>query len=155
MIPEQRHEYWMRQALALAKQAQLQGEVPIGAVLVDEDTLIGSGYNQPISSHDPSAHAEIVALRAAASLKSNYRLPGTTLYVTIEPCTMCAGALLHARVKTLVFGAAEPRAGAVSSRMQLLNQEHFNHRVQVVSGVLEEECRAVVSDFFRSKRSSK
>ncbi|MEX2132203.1 MAG: tRNA adenosine(34) deaminase TadA [Pseudohongiellaceae bacterium] len=148
------HEYWMRQALDLARQAGETGEVPVGAVLVADDRIIGSAYNRPIAEHDPSAHAEILALRSAAKNLNNYRLPGTVLYVTIEPCTMCVGAMLHARIDTLVFGATEPRAGAVVSRQQLLLQDHFNHRIKVISGILARECGALLQEFFRQRRNS-
>jgi tRNA(adenine34) deaminase len=149
-----RHAYWMLQALELARKAQSCGEVPVGALLVEDDRLIGSGYNQPISSHDPTAHAEIVAIREAAMNKGNYRLPGTTLYVTIEPCTMCVGAIVHARIALLVFGAVEPRAGAVISQMNVLSEAHFNHKVEHESGVLEPECAKLLQDFFKSRRNS-
>ena len=124
----------------------------MGAVLVRGEHLIARGYNHPIAGHDPSAHAEIHALRLAAAELGNYRLPGTTLYVTIEPCTMCVGAIIHARIGTLVFGAREPRAGAVVSRLQLLDQGHYNHRVQWREGVLADTCSALIGDFFRRKR---
>lgn len=143
---------FMRLALAEAAQAAQHGEVPVGAVLVRDGQVIGRGFNQPISSHDPSAHAEMVALREAASAEANYRLPGTTLYVTLEPCTMCAGLLVHSRISRLVFGASEPRSGAVISRSQVLDQSWFNHRVQVEGGVLAEECGAVLTAFFKSRR---
>lgn len=146
-------EQWMRRALALAERAELDGEVPVGAVLVDADgVVLGEGFNQPIGRCDPSAHAEIVALRAAASAAGNYRLPDTTLYVTVEPCAMCAGALVHARVARLVYGASEPRAGVISSQLALLEQPFFNHRVAVTGGVLAAECGQRISRFFASKR---
>jgi tRNA(adenine34) deaminase len=144
--------HWMQLALEQAQLAAANGEVPVGAVLVKDNELIASGFNQPISSCDPSAHAEIVVLRAAAKKLSNYRLPGTTLYVTIEPCTMCVGALIHARVERLVFGAPEPRAGAVISAARLLEGSQFNHRVAVQGGLLAEQCSAVMQQFFREKR---
>ncbi len=145
-------EHWMQLALAQAQLAAANSEVPVGAVLVKDNELVASGFNQPISSCDPSAHAEIVVLRAAAKKLSNYRLPDTTLYVTIEPCTMCVGALVHARIKRLVFGAAEPRAGAVVSAAQLLDSDKFNHRIEVQGGVLAEQCGALMQQFFREKR---
>jgi tRNA(adenine34) deaminase len=145
-------EHWMQLALEQAQLAAVNGEVPVGAVLVKEDELIASGFNQPISGCDPSAHAEIVVLRAAAKKLSNYRLPATTLYVTIEPCTMCVGALIHARVERLVFGAPEPRAGAIISAARLLEGAQFNHRIAVQGGVLAEQCSAVMQKFFREKR---
>lgn len=145
-------EHWMQLALDQAQLAAANGEVPVGAVLVKDNQLIASGFNQPIGSCDPSAHAEIVVLRAAAKQLSNYRLPGTTLYVTIEPCTMCVGALIHARIERLVFGAQEPRAGAVVSAAQLLEGPQFNHRIAAHGGVLAEQCAAVMQRFFREKR---
>lgn len=143
---------FMRLALAEAEQAAACGEVPVGAILVQNGEVIGRGFNQPISSHDPSAHAEMVALRQAAGAQQNYRLPDSTLYVTLEPCTMCAGLLIHSRVKRLVFGAREPRAGAVVSRSQILAQSWMNHRVEVEGGVLEDECAAVLTAFFKARR---
>jgi len=144
--------HWMQLALEQARLAAASGEVPVGAVLVKDDEVIARGFNQPISSCDPSAHAEIVVLRAAAKDLSNYRLPGTTLYVTIEPCTMCVGAMIHARVERLVFGAPEPRAGAVISAARLLEGTQFNHRIAVQGGVLAEQCGALIQQFFREKR---
>jgi tRNA(adenine34) deaminase len=146
------HEGWMRLALEQAQLAAAQDEVPIGAILVEAGSAIGRGFNQPICSHDPTAHAEIVALRNASQFKQNYRLPGSTLYVTIEPCTMCLGAIIHARVATLVYGAQEPKAGAVKSRQQLLEEGNFNHRLQVVGGVLAEPAVALMQDFFKTRR---
>jgi tRNA(adenine34) deaminase len=128
------------------------GEVPVGAILVRKGQVIGRGFNQPVRSHDPSAHAEICALRDAGQVVGNYRLPDATLYVTIEPCTMCYGAIIHARVKRLVFGAAEPRYGAVISGQKLLENGHFNHRPDVLSGVLETECSQMMKQFFAVKR---
>lgn len=152
MDVDDQHAHWMRAAYEQGCLARDAGEVPVGAVVVDDQRIIGVGYNQPIGTGDPTAHAEVVALRDAAGRLGNYRLTGATLYVTIEPCLMCAGALIHARVATLVYGAAEPRAGAVRSVMRALDQPSFNHRVDVVSGVLEDECRALVQDFFRHRR---
>lgn len=154
-LMEQDHERWMRHAIALAEQAARVDEVPVGAVLVEAGEIIGSGHNQPIGSHDPTAHAEIVALRSASRFKQNYRLPGCALYVTIEPCTMCVGALIHARVELLVFGAREPRAGAVVSVQELLNESYYNHRVDRLEGVLAEQCGELVRRFFKLKRHSK
>lgn len=146
-------EHWMREALALAQQGAAAGEVPVGAVIVLGDTCIGAGWNQPITSADPTAHAEVVALRKAARHQDNYRLPEATLYVTIEPCTMCVGALIHARIKRLVFGATEPRAGAVCSHFHLLDTEGvYNHRVEWEQGVLAQECAQVMSEFFQARR---
>ena len=145
-------EVFMRRAIALAQQAALLGEVPVGAVVVQNSEIIGEGYNQPISGCDPTAHAEIIALRAAAKNVSNYRLPGSTLYVTIEPCTMCAGALVHARVARVVYGTVEPKSGVAKSNIALFDAPYFNHRVCCEGGVLQEECAAMMSDFFRSRR---
>lgn len=145
-------EYWMQQALLLARQAEAVGEVPVGAILVRDGEVVGQGFNSPITRHDPTAHAEIVALREAAAQANNYRLPGTTLYVTIEPCTMCLGAMIHARVERLVFGAPEPRAGAVVSAHQLANHPSYNHQIEVRGDVLAEECSTVMREFFRRKR---
>jgi len=142
----------MDAALAEARRARDAGEVPIGAVVALNDEIVGRGFNQPISSHDPTAHAEIVALRDAAARLGNYRLTGATLCVTVEPCLMCVGALVHARVGTLVFGAAEPKSGAVVSTVRAGELPGHNHRFDVVSGVKEEECRQLIQDFFRSRR---
>ena len=150
--PEQIDMHWMKRAIDLAKQAQLIGEVPIGAILIAGSQILGEGFNQPISSNDPTAHAEIVAIRAAAKIRNNYRLPDTTLYVTIEPCTMCIGAILHARISNLVFGAREPRAGGVVSQTELLNAEHYNHQVKVKEGVMAEQCTLLLKQFFKDKR---
>lgn len=146
------HERWMRLALEQADLAAARDEVPVGAVLVKDGELLAAGFNQPISRHDATAHAEIVTLRAAAETRQNYRLPGTTLYVTIEPCTMCIGALIHARVETLVFGAKEPRAGAVCSQLHLPDEEFFNHKLRCIEGVLAEECAVRLRDFFKARR---
>ena len=153
--PDQSDQDWMRRALALAESAQQLDEVPVGAVVVKDGVLVGEGYNQPITSNDPSAHAEIVALRQAAQNLANYRLTGCTLYVTIEPCTMCTGALVHARIKRLVYGAPEPKAGVISSQLRLLETDFLNHRIEVVSGVLGETCSKLISDFFARKRALK
>jgi len=144
----------MRRALEWAERAARAGEVPVGAVVVRDGEVLGEGANQPIGSHDPTAHAEIVALRAAARHVGNYRLTGATLYVTIEPCTMCAGALIHARIETLVFGAREPRAGAVVSTATVVANAALNHRVAVVEGVLAEESSALLKTFFRERREA-
>lgn len=143
---------FMREALRLAQMAADVGEVPVGAILVRKGQVIGRGFNQPVRTHDPSAHAEICALRDAGQVVGNYRLPDATLYVTIEPCTMCYGAIIHARVKRLVFGAAEPRYGAVISGQKLLDNGHFNHRPDVLTGVLETECAQMMKQFFADKR---
>lgn len=143
---------WMRHALALAVRAAEQGEVPVGAVLVQGDALLGEGYNRPIMDHDPSGHAEMIALRAAAKAVGNYRLPGSTLYVTLEPCVMCAGAITHARVQRLVFGAPDPKAGAVNAVYDVISAPRLNHTVQWTGGVLAEECGQLLRDFFRARR---
>ena len=146
------HERWMREALSLAQQAAEADEVPVGAIVVHNDEIIGRGFNQPIRSCDATAHAEIVAIRSASQFRNNYRLPGTTVYVTIEPCTMCLGAMIHARVDRLVFGATEPRAGAVVSQGSLLEAGHFNHQLSFIDGVLAEECSSLMQSFFRNRR---
>ena len=145
-------EQWMRRALTLAEQAARHEEVPVGGVLVRGEELLGEGWNQVISAADPTAHAEIVALRAAAAQAGNYRLPGTTLYVTLEPCTMCAGAMVHARVERLVFAAREPRAGAICSNCETLDAAYYNHRVQWEEGPLADESAALLQSFFRARR---
>jgi tRNA(adenine34) deaminase len=144
----------MRLALAEAARAAAIGEVPVGAVVVLDEQVIGAGHNQPISTHDPTAHAEIVALRAAAAAVGNYRLGGATLYVTVEPCMMCVGALVHARIGTLVFGTAEPKAGAVESTQRAHEHPALNHRLAVVSGVLAADCRDMMQVFFERLRSA-
>jgi tRNA(adenine34) deaminase len=143
----------MREALAEAGRAAALGEVPVGAVVEKDGTIVGRGFNQPITSHDPTAHAEIQALRDAARRLDNYRLAGCTLYVTVEPCLMCVGALVHARIAQLVYGAPEPKAGAVLSAVRALEHPRLNHRFAVAAGVLEEECRAIVQAFFRDRRT--
>ena len=142
----------MELAIELAKEAAKHDEVPVGAVLVKDNQLIAQGFNQPISSHDPTAHAEIVTLRAASLALHNYRLPNSTLYVTLEPCAMCAGALIHARVERVVFGAREPKAGAVCSHLQLFQESFFNHQVKVTEGILKDECANLLSEFFLARR---
>lgn len=146
---------WMGHALRLAQRAYEAGEVPVGAVLVHDGVVIGEGYNRPISACDPTAHAEILALREAAGRIGNYRLVDTTLYVTLEPCPMCAGALVHARVARVVFGAADPRAGACGTVFELLRSEDLNHRAEVEGGVLEEACAELLRRFFRARRSNR
>lgn len=142
----------MRQALAQARLAYDAGEVPVGAVVVQDGQVLAEGFNQPIGRLDPSAHAEMVAIRAAAATIGNYRLTGATLYVTVEPCTMCAGLLVHSRIERLVFGAPEPKSGAVASNLQLFERGSYNHRIQVTGGVLETECSALMSQFFAERR---
>lgn len=144
---------WMRHALTLAAKAAELGEVPVGAVLVKDEQLLAEGWNQPIVHNDPTAHAEIMAIRAGAKKLANYRLPDTTLYITIEPCSMCAGAIIHARIARVVFGASEPRAGAAGSVINLLQHEQFNHFTEVTSGVLGDECGQVLKDFFAMRRA--
>jgi tRNA(adenine34) deaminase len=148
-----RHERFMRRALALAAGGAAAGEVPVGAVVVAGDVIVGEGWNQPIAACDPTAHAEVMALRAAGQALGSYRLTGTTVYVTLEPCLMCVGALVHARVGTLVFGIPEPKAGAVESTMHAAEHGALNHRLRVVSGVLAGECRAILQQFFRERRA--
>jgi tRNA(adenine34) deaminase len=146
------HEHFMRAALEEARRGFAAGEVPVGAVVVLDGKVVGRGYNQPIGSRDPTAHAEVVAIRTAAGAIGNYRLVGATLYVTIEPCLMCVGAMIHARVATLVFGAPEPKAGAVVSTCRAHELPSLNHRIDVLGGVLEDECRAVIQEFFKTRR---
>ena len=145
------HEAVMRQALLEARRAQAQGEVPIGAVLVVDGAILASGFNQPIGSQDPTAHAEVVVLRAAAKALSNYRLPGSTLYVTLEPCLLCVGAIVQARVATVVYGARDPKGGAVRSLLRA-DELPLNHRFEVVEGILGEESGKLLQDFFKARR---
>jgi len=144
--------HWMRHALSLALRAAQEGEVPVGAVLVKEGKQVADGWNRPIGHHDPTAHAEIQALRAAGTVLKNYRLNGTTLYVTLEPCPMCAGAIVHARVQRVVFAAADPRTGAAGSVYNILQSNELNHRCEVVGGILAEDSGQLLRDFFRSRR---
>ena len=148
----ERDAMYMRLALEQARAAHLAEEVPVGAVVVVDGEVVGSGHNQPIGLQDPTAHAEIVAMRAAARRLENYRLTGATLYVTVEPCMMCVGAMVHARVGTLVYGAPEPKSGAVVSTVRACELPGLNHRLEVVSGVREEECRELIRQFFRQRR---
>jgi len=143
---------WMRYALNRARQAAERDEVPVGAVLVAGGELIAEGFNAPIASHDPTAHAEITALRRAAASFQNYRLTGATLYVTIEPCLMCVGAMVHARIARLVYGATEPKAGAIESALRALDHPSLNHRFEVVGGVLADESRELMQSFFQNRR---
>ena len=143
---------FMQQALDQAKLAAMAGEVPVGAVLVRDGKIISRGFNQPIGNSDPSAHAEMIALRSAAQLESNYRLPGTTLYVTLEPCIMCAGAMLHARVERLVFGATDPKTGAAGSVLNVFSEKQINHQTQVEGGIMDDEFSQVLRDFFKGRR---
>ena len=145
----------MQQALALAREAEDLGEVPIGAVLVKEGKVIGRGMNRTITDCDPTAHAEIVALRNAASNIGNHRLVNTQMYVTLEPCTMCAGALIHARVANLIFGATEPKAGAIESTAHVLANESLNHHIEVIGNICRDECSGLITGFFRKKREAR
>ena len=149
---QERDQHWIDYALNLAKRAEEEGEVPVGAVIVRDNKLISEGWNQPIKGHDPTAHAEIMALRAAGKAESNYRLPGATLYVTLEPCVMCVGAITHARIKRVVYGADDPRAGAAGSAFSLLGSDQFNHSLEVHSGVLADECGEILRNFFKARR---
>ena len=142
----------MRRALELARRAQEEGEVPVGAVVVLEEKILGEGWNRPIAASDPTAHAEIQAMRAASSARSNYRLTGATLYVTLEPCVMCVGAMFHARIGRVVFGASDPKTGAAGSIVDLFKNEKLNHQAQIQGGVLAGECGALLSRFFASRR---
>ena len=145
-------EHWMEEALALARQAQSRGEVPVGAVVVKDGAIVGRGGNAPISANDPTAHAEIAALREAARALGNYRLPDCDLYVTIEPCAMCAGAILHARIRRLVFGARDPKTGACGSVIDLFAERRLNHHTTVTGDVAAEACGRLLSDFFGARR---
>jgi tRNA(adenine34) deaminase len=144
---------WMQTALTLAGRAAASGEVPVGAVLVQGDSLFAEGWNRPIAAHDPTAHAEVMALRAAGQSLGNYRFAGTTLYVTLEPCLMCVGAMVHARIERLVFGAYDPKSGAVSSLCRGFETPGLNHRVESTGGVLADECGEILKVFFRERRS--
>ncbi len=152
MTGEERDIHWMRRALALAAQGAARDEVPVGCVIVQDDIAIGEGWNRPISSADPTAHAEIVALRAAAQHLGNYRLSGATLYVTLEPCLMCTGAMLHARIGRLVYGASDVKRGAVHSATRALTTPGINHRINVTAGVLDADCAQSLRAFFRARR---
>jgi tRNA(adenine34) deaminase len=146
------HERYMRRALELAQHAEALGEVPVGAVVVANDTIIGEGFNEVIRLSDPSAHAEAQAIRAAGQHLDNYRLVDTTLYVSLEPCAMCAGLITHARIKTLVYAAPDPRTGATGTAIEVLNHDTMNHKVEVIGGVLEADSAAILQNFFRKKR---
>ena len=152
MTPEARDAAYMRRALELARHAEEAGEVPVGALVVLNDEIIGEGWNQPIVAHDPTAHAEIVALRAVAARMRNYRLSDAELYVTLEPCAMCAGAMVHARITRVVYGAADPKSGAAGSVFNLLESSIQNHRAQITRGVLAEECGEILRKFFEARR---
>lgn len=152
-VQTEQDEYWMQRALALAARAQALGEVPVGAVLVKGQRWLAEGWNQPIYQHDPCAHAEIIALRQAGQTVQNYRLSDTTLYVTLEPCAMCAGAIIHARVGRLVFGAYDQKTGAAGSALDLLHHPSMNHQLTVTGGVLETTCRQQLQQFFKARRA--
>jgi tRNA(adenine34) deaminase len=152
-VSDSAHDALMRRALELAQEAADDGEVPVGAVVALDGVVIGRGHNAPIGSHDPTAHAEIVAIREAARTIGNYRLTGTTLVVTVEPCLMCVGAMVHARIGTVVFGASEPKAGALGSTIAAHELASLNHRMTVVGGVLEDDCRGLMQAFFRARRA--
>jgi tRNA(adenine34) deaminase len=145
-------QLWMREALLEARKAEAEGEVPVGAVLLLNEKIVGRGHNSSIQLRDPTAHAEIIALRQAAHNISNYRLPGSILIVTIEPCIMCVGAMIQARVEKVIYGAADPKAGAIQSRFQLADGLQLNHRIQAQSGILEDECGSILKAFFESRR---
>ncbi|WP_100642185.1 tRNA adenosine(34) deaminase TadA [Alteromonas facilis] len=153
MIEEKDHHYWMRQAIALAARAQAQGEVPVGALVVKENEVIGEGWNQPITLNNPSAHAELMAIQQAAAHLENYRIPDTTLYVTLEPCPMCAGLMVHARIANLVFGAFDQKTGCAGSIMNLTRNPLLNHQINVIGGVLADECSTQISEFFKLRRA--
>lgn len=148
-------EIFMREAIKLAQHAASQNEVPVGAVAIYQNEIVGRGWNCPISTNDPTAHAEIIALRAAATKIQNYRLVDVTLYVTLEPCVMCVGAMLHARIKKVVFGAYDPKAGAIASVMKLLDENKFNHTLSYQGGILATECGKMLQEFFQARRKSK
>ena len=152
MTNDRSDEEFMRAALALAAEARERGEVPVGAVLVMDGEILGRGFNQPVSRNDPTAHAEIVALREAGRQSGNYRLPGSTMYVTIEPCQMCVGAMVHARVARVVYGTPEPKAGAIESAMRAHEHPSLNHRLEAAGGVLEADCRNIIQSFFAGRR---
>ena len=149
------HEYWMRHALTLAQRAWDEGEVPVGAVLVLDNQVIGEGWNRPIGRHDPTAHAEIMALRQGGLVLQNYRLLDTTLYVTLEPCVMCSGAMIHSRIGTVVYGASDEKTGAAGSLLDVLRHPGMNHQVNVMGGVLAPACSEMLSEFFRMRRQQK
>lgn len=154
-MPDLEHsdEYWMARALELAAQGASIDEVPVGAVVVRDGKELGAGFNTPITGCDPTAHAEINALRDASAKVGNYRLSGATLYVTLEPCTMCVGAIVHSRISRLVYGACEPKAGAVESARRTLDEPHLNWQVETVGGILQSECGQIISDFFSRRRA--
>ena len=146
-------QYWMEQALVYAKQAEQLDEIPVGAIIVKNNQLISAGYNRSITDNDPSAHAEMIAVREAGKVLNNYRLIDCTLYVTLEPCSMCAGLLVHSRIKRLVFGAADAKTGSAGSIMNLLQEPRLNHQVEITGGVLETQCAEIISSFFKRRRA--
>ena len=148
------HDDFMRLALAQAALARQANEVPIGAIVVLDGTAVGAGYNQPITSADPTAHAEIVAMRTASAALSNYRLSGATMYVTVEPCLMCVGAMVHARIGTVIYGATEPKSGAMVSMIRAHELPGLNHLLEVIGGVLEDDCRDILQEFFKARRAA-
>lgn len=152
---EKNDEKWMERALAEAKEAEQQGEVPVGAVILRAGELIATGQNRNLRDHDPSAHAEIVALRSAGAALGNHRLEGCEMYVIIEPCAMCAGAIVHARLKRLIYGASDPKAGAVQSVMSVLNNPRLNHQMEITAGVLADQCAETLREFFCTRRQIK
>jgi len=143
----------MAHALKLAERSREEGEVPVGAVIVKDGELIAEGWNQPIDKHDATAHAEIMAIRSAGLALNNYRLPDTTLYVTLEPCTMCAGAIIHARIANVIYGAPDPRTGSAGSAVDVFSGDYHNHHVEVEGGVMQDECGKILKDFFRERRN--
>lgn len=147
--------YWMKQALALAQKAWEQGEVPVGAILVLDDEVIGQGWNRPITRHDPTAHAEVMALQQGGQIVQNYRLLNATLYVTLEPCVMCAGAMVHSRIKRLVYGASDLKTGAAGSLLDVLRHPGMNHQIEITAGVMANECSEMLSQFFQQRREQK
>lgn len=155
MTIEKDDNYWMQQALELADKAQQQGEIPVGAVIVQNDEVIGEGWNQSITLNDPTAHAEVMAIRDAGQRIENYRLINSTLYVTLEPCPMCAGALVHSRISRIVFGASDAKTGAAGSIMNVVNHDKLNHQLDVTAGVCAEQCSTKISNFFKMRRAEK
>jgi len=154
-VSELNDAYWMKQALALAQKAWEQGEVPVGAILVLDDEVIGQGWNRPITRHDPTAHAEIMALQQGGQIVQNYRLLNATLYVTLEPCVMCAGAMVHSRIKRLVYGASDLKTGAAGSLLDVLRHPGMNHQIEITAGVMANECSEMLSQFFQQRREQK
>ncbi len=147
-------ELWMRKAIEYAIKAQETGEVPVGAIIVKDNTIIGTGYNRPIQTNDPTSHAEIMAIRDAANNLNNYRIPGTTLFVTLEPCSMCVGAMIHSRIKRLVFGASDPKTGAVGGVSNLLDINQHKHHIEFTSGILKYQCGEILKSFFKLRRNN-